>query len=94
MISILSSKVPYSLKIFPYSVEYPDKPPTTWKLIANMLWRFTHQIRSGDVVIARRGRKQLAVVGDVMGPAYYARSKNPAFPDHHVSYQWASPAER
>jgi hypothetical protein len=50
-------------EIFPYSVEYPDKPPTTWTLIANMLWRSMHQIRFGDVVTARRSRKQLSAVG-------------------------------
>jgi len=64
--------------------EYPDKPPSTQGLFANMLWAFYHEISPGDFVIARRGRKTLAAVGKVIGPATYAPGRNPA--NSHPNY--------
>jgi len=55
---------------------YPDKPPTTKALFENMVWNFYHEIAPGDFVIARRGRKILAGVGKVSGPAFYAPGKS------------------
>lgn len=57
---------------------YPDKPPQTMGLYANMIWAFYHEVNPGDVVVARRGRKILAAVGKVSKPAFYAPAKNPA----------------
>lgn len=55
---------------------YPDKPPQTKGLYANMLWSFYHEMLPGDYVIARRGRKILAGVGKITGPAVYSPGKN------------------
>lgn len=57
---------------------YPDKPQQTKGLIANMLWSFYHEIRPGDFVIARRGRKILAAVGEVIEAAVHTPGRNPA----------------
>jgi predicted Mrr-cat superfamily restriction endonuclease len=57
---------------------YSDKPQQTKGLYANMLWAFYHEIRPGDFVIARRGRKSLAAVGKVDESAIYTPGKNPA----------------
>ncbi|HLA83230.1 MAG TPA: endonuclease NucS domain-containing protein [Thermoguttaceae bacterium] len=58
---------------------YPDKPPQTKGLYANMIWAFYHEINPGDIIVARRGRKTLTAVGKVNGPAYYTPGK---CPDH------------
>jgi restriction system protein len=64
---------------------YPDKPQQTKALIANMLWTFYHEIRPGDFVVARRGRKVLAGVGEVLEVADYAQTaRNPA--DKHKGF--------
>jgi restriction system protein len=57
---------------------YPDKPSQTKGLYTNMLWAFYHEMLPGDYVIARRGRKTLAGVGKIVGPAAYAPGKNPS----------------
>ena len=51
--------------------KYPEKPPATQSLIANMFWAFYHDMSPGDLVIARRGRKTLAAIGRVAAPAGY-----------------------
>ena len=55
---------------------YPDKPSQTKGLYTNMLWVFYHEMLPGDYVIARRGRKTLAGVGKITGPAIYAPGRN------------------
>jgi len=73
---------------------YPEKPPTTRGLYANMLWAFYHDISPGDFVIARRGRKTLTAIGKVIKAAEYAPRRNPflASPDysHHsfLGVEW------
>lgn len=57
---------------------YPDKPQQTKGLIANMLRSFYHEIHPGDFVIARRGRKTLAAVGEVTEAAVHTPGRNPA----------------
>jgi len=57
---------------------YPDKPQQTKALIANMLWSFYHEIRPGDFLIARRGRKVIAAVGEVTEGAVHTPGRNPA----------------
>ena len=54
---------------------YPERPDPA--IFANMLWRFYHEINVGDFVIARRGVKFLAGVGEVTQPAVYSPEKNP-----------------
>ncbi|MCF6155736.1 MAG: DUF1016 family protein [Candidatus Brocadia sp.] len=56
---------------------YPDKPPATKSLYANMIWAFYHEICPGDLIIARRGRKTLTAIGKVTRSAFYAPGKNP-----------------
>ena len=55
---------------------YPDKPSQTKGLYTNMLWAFYHEMLPGDYVIARRGRKALAGVGKITGPAAYSPGRN------------------
>ncbi len=57
---------------------YPDKPSQTKALYTNMLWAFYHEMLPGDYVIARRGRKTLARVGKIVGPAIYGPGRNPS----------------
>lgn len=68
---------------------YPDKPPGTRSLIANMFWNFYHEIRPGDIVVARRGRKKLAAIGTVMEAGVYRPGANPAI-DHpnYLAVSW------
>ncbi len=42
-----------------------------------MLWAFYHEICPGDVILARRGRKSLAAVGNVGLKGFYSEAKNP-----------------
>ena len=37
----------------------PEKPTHTKSLITNMNWSFFHEIAPGDIIIARRGRKNM-----------------------------------
>lgn len=57
---------------------YPQLPLATHTLFTNMLWAFWHDIKIGDIVVARRGRKALVGIGRVTGPASYAPGRNPA----------------
>ncbi|MDY0357009.1 MAG: endonuclease NucS [Sedimentisphaerales bacterium] len=57
---------------------YPDKPRQTKALYGNILWTFYHEIKPGDYVVARRGRKILAAVGRVSESAIYKPGGNPA----------------
>jgi len=59
------------------AIAYPDKPSQTKGLFTNMLWAFYHEMLPGDYVIARRGRKTLAGVGKVTGPAFCSPGRNP-----------------
>lgn len=40
-----------------------------------MLWRFCHEICIGDVVVARRGRKKLIGIGEVIGTHFFDLDK-------------------
>jgi len=60
---------------------YPDKTPMAKVRLGNLLWVFYHEIRPGDSIIARRGRKTLAAVGKVSQSAFYAPGKS-SFHDH------------
>jgi restriction system protein len=67
---------------------YPEKPPSTIALIANMIWAFYHEIGLGDFVIARRGRKTLAAVGKVIRTAFYEPGKNPSSHPNFIEVEW------
>jgi restriction system protein len=56
---------------------YPEKPAGTRGLYVNMLRAFYDDISPGDFVIARRGRRTLVAVGEVIKPAIYAPGKSP-----------------
>lgn len=53
------------------AAKWPEKPPATQSLIANMFWAFYHEMSPGDFVIARRGRKVLAGIGRVAEQGKY-----------------------
>ena len=60
-----------------------------------MLYKFYHSVQLGDVVIARRGRKEIAAIGTVKRTAYFDPKKNLATIreenpyTHHLDVQWA-----
>lgn len=56
---------------------YPDKPSQTKSLFTNMLWAFYHEMLPGDYVVGRRGRKTLAGIGKITGPAAWSPGRNP-----------------
>jgi restriction system protein len=56
--------------------KWPEKPPSTQSLIANMFWAFYHEMSPGDFVIARRGRKILAGVGRVAEQGKYSPGRS------------------
>lgn len=60
------------------ALTYPDKPQQTKALYSNMLWAFYHELKPGDFIVARRGRKSLAAVGIVTNAATYDPSRNPS----------------
>ena len=53
---------------------FPDRATG---LITNMLWAFYHKISPGDFVIARRGRKILVAVGNVVRGGFFDTGRNP-----------------
>lgn len=59
------------------AAKWPEKPPATQSLIANMFWAFYHEMSPGDFVIARRGRKVLAGIGRVAEQAKYSPGRSP-----------------
>jgi len=80
---------------------YPAAPLPARRMYARMLWDFYHEIKPGDVVIARRGTKRLAAVGTVVRSAYYEHAKNaPAVGaenaySNHLGVRWAdAPRDR
>lgn len=70
---------------------YTKVPLATQTLFANMLWTFCHEIKVGDTVVARRGRKALVGIGRVTGPASYSPGRNPTTTHpHFLPVQWDS----
>jgi restriction system protein len=68
---------------------YSGKPAQTKGLYTNMLWAFYHDMLPGDYVIARRGRKTLAGVGKIVGPAVDAPGRNPSVGHRgFIGVQW------
>ena len=72
-------------------ITYPKLPLATHTLVTNMLWAFWHEIKVGDTIVARRGRKALVGIGRVTGPASYSPGRNPACNHPNVlPVQWDS----
>jgi len=73
---------------------YSDSPPNIRTLYLNMLWSFYHEMASGDIIIARRGRKVIAAIGTVTSSAYYEHERNikatgPENPySNHIGVRW------
>ena len=44
---------------------HPDQSPGAIRSITNMVWAFYKEIKPGDIIVARRGRKTIAAVGTV-----------------------------
>lgn len=63
---------------------YPDQRPNIRSLWANMILSFYHDVRPGDLIIARRGLKALVGVGRVTRSAFYAPEKSPVH--HHPNF--------
>ncbi len=55
--------------------EYTDKSRQSKSLSFNSMWRFWHEIKVGDIIVARRGTKQIAGVGTVTREAFYDEVK-------------------
>ncbi len=77
---------------------YPD-PETSAQARGQyfgMLWNFFHEIKVGDVVLARQGTKKIAAVGTVTRTAYYDPNKAPAAVGawytfaYHLGVRWES----
>src|SRR5262245_32459377 len=50
--------------------------PAAAKPACRMMHKFYRSVKPGDVVIARRGRKEIAAIGTVKRAAYYDPEKN------------------
>jgi len=51
--------------------EYADRSKANKTWLFNTMWNFYNEIKKGDIIIARRGTKQIAAVGTVTQTAYY-----------------------
>jgi len=74
---------------------YPEYTVAGAKASCRMLYKFYHSVEPGDIVIARRGRKEVAAIGRVKRAAYFDPNKNvgahdpdSAYPNH-LDVQWA-----
>lgn len=71
-----------------------SKASKTW--LSNIMWQFYNKIAKDDIVISRRGRKQIAAIGTVVQTAYYDEEKGhervgEAIEDFHANFigvQW------
>ena len=74
---------------------FPDKTPGSKRFICRVFRDFYHSIKPGDMVIARRGLKNIAAIGTVTRAAYYEKNKNAEAvgPEkawsNHLGVQWA-----
>ena len=79
-----------------YRAKYPEEADRAAFTITKIVRKFYDEIRVGDTVVARRGRKSIAAVGRVTKTAYYDRSmasesfprgKHFPFPNH-INVDW------
>jgi hypothetical protein len=74
---------------------YPNYRPATRTLVCRMLHNFYHEIKPGDVIIARQGRKIIAAIGTVKRAAYYKHKMNQEAAgtewaySNHIDVDWA-----
>lgn len=54
-----------------YAETLAGRPKNVATKDCNALWRFYHDTTPGDIVIARRGRRRIAGIGQVSGSAFY-----------------------
>jgi len=71
------SKMSHETLVEAVTLAYPDRPNSTKSLFVNMLWSIYHEIKPGDIIIARKGRKILAAIGKVKKSGHYAPGRNP-----------------
>lgn len=74
---------------------WPNDKPGAKAYSLNAVWNFWHEIQIGDVVIAKKGAKQLAAVGTVKQTAFYSVEKgkervgnHPDFYPNFITVQW------
>ncbi len=75
---------------------YTTYNATTKTRVLNMLWNFYHEVKVGDIIIARRGRKRIAAIGTVTSAAYYSHAKNDQvigeliddYHSHYIGVRW------
>jgi len=58
-----------------YRKKYPDSSLSHTTLVVNMIWSFYHEIKPGDIIIARKGRKIIVGIGTVTGMPFYDKEK-------------------
>lgn len=74
------------------STAYPDKKPGAIPNNAGQLFRFTHQMQVGDLVVYPSQRDRLVHIGRVEGPYQYDATTEPGYPNHRaVSWLRAVP---
>ncbi len=56
----------------------------------NMIWNFYHEIGEGDIILARRGTKQLVAIGTAKGKAYYDENKGRNLASDNSEYNHCS----
>src|SRR5262249_7113088 len=73
---------------------YSEDSAGTKGAVFGMIWKFYHEIKPGDSVIARRGRKVIAGVGTVTRKAYHDKDKclsvfgaDEGYPNH-IDVRW------
>lgn len=65
---------------------WPNEKPGTKAYSLNAVWNFWHEIQIGDIVIAKKGAKQLAAIGKVQQTAYYSVEKGKERVGNHPDY--------
>jgi len=73
-----------------------EKNPGKITNTVNMLWNFNNSVDVGDIIIARRGRKEIAAIGTVVKTAYYSEKRNESeftnlkddYHSHYIDVGW------
>lgn len=76
--------------------EYAHKTKGSKTRLFNTMWQFYNGITEGDIVMGRRGRRQIAAIGTVIQTAYYDPAKGKErvgkdiddFNAHFIGVQW------
>lgn len=70
-----------------YEQNYESFFPATVTKTANMIWNFYHEIKRGDIILARKGTKILAAVGVVQKEAYFDEVKRKSLSDKYPDFK-------